>query len=641
MRRLIVFEFADEIKDFIRQKSIDDLRGENTTIMAVQPCAQAFLKGRNIPYLNTAGFIDTESHQRILLKSAEIFEPLKKIFNLEDEIGVKGGYRDAFLACLRHYSVLYILWLIEIVNNAIEKIKPETVAAVKYKYTPDRIDRMPQNERLMGIIISKFAESRGIKCDLYNAGNGADRIRMGIKPIAAAILEIIKLLAFHLNIFMLQYRSRGKRLILYSSDSYNLKEIIESFRHVFNNAMSVVLFERPTLQNIKRIFTDKKYWSIFSLLPNLKYGKGKEFSKSLIGMINQTESFLKDRRLLCYHGVDFGELVSLKLKERMIHFLKELHARTRYLNNLMKRVKPSLIVSQTSRNIFYNMAEVASINDVPSLMISHGSHVPSSNKFADIEWSEHGSGLMNTPYKYLAVQSPWALEYLNEKPAHSVLFITGPLLFTKIRNGKNQRGYLRKKIIPAYYDSTVVLHAGTPKPFQSSRPYVYETIDEYIENINSMISVIGQIENVHLIVRFRPSAYLKTNDFIKLLNKSDCYSVHTEGSFADYLSISDILVSYSSTAIEEALQNKIPVLIYDPQGRYCHIKDAQSLTASSNPEIYSCYYTDSEKNLSWAIRWLLENHLSKEVPDSIWEKHVFTEEKMVDLTSQFKELFPK
>lgn len=641
MRRLVVFEFADEIRDFIRQKSIDDLREKNTTILAVQPCAQAFLKRQNIPYLNTTGFIDKESHQRILLKSAEIFDPLKEIFNLKDEIGVREGYRDTFLVCLRHYSVLYILWLIEIVNNAIEKIKPAAVAAVKYKYSPDRIDKMPQNERLMGIIVSKFAESRGIKCDLYNAGNDADRIRMRIKPFAAAILEIIKLSAFHLNIFMLQYRSRGKRLILYSSDSYNLKEIIESFRNAFNNVMSVVLFERPTLKNIKRIFTNRKYWSMFSLLPKLKYGKGKEFSKSLIGMINQTESFLKDRKLLCYHGVDFGELVSLKLKERMLPFLKELHARTRRLSSLMKRVEPSLIVSQTSRNIFYNMAEVASINNIPSLMISHGSHVPSSNKFENMEWSEHGSGLMNTPYKYLAVQSPWALEYLNERPARSALLITGPLLFTKVRNGKNQREHLRRKILPGRYDSTVILHAGTPKPFQSSRPYVYETIDEYVENINSMIKAAEQAGDVHLIVRFRPSAYLKTNDFTDLLNKSDCYSVHTEGSFADYLSIADVLVSYSSTAIEEALQNRIPVLIYDPQSRYCHIKDARVLDPSLSPEIYSCYYADSEKNLLWAIRWICKNHLSKEAPDSIWGKHVFAGEKMVDLTSQFRELFSK
>ena len=87
----------------------------------MQPCAQAFLKRQNIPYLNTTGFIDKESHQRILLKSAEIFDPLKEIFNLKDEIGVREGYRDTFLVCLRHYSVLYILWLIEIVNNAIEK----------------------------------------------------------------------------------------------------------------------------------------------------------------------------------------------------------------------------------------------------------------------------------------------------------------------------------------------------------------------------------------------------------------------------------------------------------------------------------------------------------------------------------------
>lgn len=639
MKKLIIFEFADEVEVFISRESVDTMRDENSIVFAIQPCAQAFLKRHNIPYLNTNRFIDKESHQRVLLKSAEIFDPLKEIFSLKDERGVTDGYKDAFFFCLRHYSLIYILWLIEITANAVEEIKPSMVVAVEHKYLPDRIDKMPQNERLLGTIISRVAGNAGIKCNIYNAKNSIAGVTTKLKKTLLPSVELMKFFAFYLNLLMLQYKARSKKTVLYSSDDYNLGKTIESFHDAFNNVMSVVLFERLSVKSIKRIFTDEKYWSVFSLLPNLKIGNRKKFSEDLNDMINQAEKFLRERKLLCYNNVDFGDLVFLKLKVRMMPFLKGLYARTRHLNNLIKIVKPSLVVSQTSRNIFYNMAELASINNVPSLMISHGSHVPPLNKFEYIEWSEHGLGLMNTPYRYLAVQSPWALEYLDKKPSGSSLLITGPLLFTKIKNEKNQREHLRKKMFPDCHNSIIILHAGTPKPFQSSRPYVYETIDEYIKNINSMIGAVEQIENVHLIVRFRPSAHLKTNDFIDLLNKSDCYSVHTEGSFADYLFTSDILTSYSSTAIEEALQNRIPVFIYDSQGKYCHIKDAQVLDPSLNPKIYSCYYADSEKNLLWAIKWICKNHFSKNVPDSAWEKHVFSKGSMVNLTSQFKELF--
>ena len=156
-----------------------------------------------------------------------------------------------------------------------------------------------------------------------------------------------------------------------------------------------------------------------------------------------------------------------------------------------------------------------------------------------------------------------------------------------------------------------------------------------------MIRAIEGIENVHLIVRFRPANCLKLNDFLELLVKSDCYSVHSEGSFADYLAISDLLVSYSSTTIEEALQNRIPVFIYDPQGRYCHIKDAQVLAPSLMINVDSCYYVDSKDNLSWAIRWLIGNHLLNDVSDAIWERHIFAEHEKVDLPTYFKKLFEK
>ena len=167
---------------------------------------------------------------------------------------------------------------------------------------------------------------------------------------------------------------------------------------------------------------------------------------------------------------------------------------------------------------------------------------------------------------------------------------------------------------------------------------MYETTDEYIENINSLIRAVDGLEGVHLVVRFRPSDYLTLKDFLELLNESNCYSVHSKGSFADYLMVSDLLVSYSSTTIEEALQNRIPVLQYDGHGKYCHIK-GQILAPSLRPGLDSCYYVGSEKNLSWAIRWLLENHFTKDIPDNVWERHVFNDSEKVELPSYFSGLF--
>jgi hypothetical protein len=232
------------------------------------------------------------------------------------------------------------------------------------------------------------------------------------------------------------------------------------------------------------------------------------------------------------------------------------------------------------------------------------------------------------------------LSYLKNKPSNSIPIITGPLLFTKTRRDEDYKSRIKKRIIPQHYDKIIILHAGTPKPAQSLRPIVYETTDEYIENINSLIRAIDKFEEVHLIVRFRPSGYLQLNDFLELLTTSDCYSVHSKCTFEDYLTISDLLASYSSTTIEEALQNMVPVLLYDSQGKYCHIKDAQVLDPSLNINVDSCYFIDSEKKLEWGLNWLIENHFKNDnVSASMWKRHNFSDGETVNLSSFFGNLF--
>jgi hypothetical protein len=315
-----------------------------------------------------------------------------------------------------------------------------------------------------------------------------------------------------------------------------------------------------------------------------------------------------------------------------------LYGQTYNLDKLLRSIKPDLILSQMSRGIFYNLGELSKIHNITSVLISHGSHVPASNRYADMEWGEHGLGLMNTHYKYLAIQSPWAMSYLRNRPSSSIPIITGPLLFTRIRKDKDIRSSTKRKLIPQHYDKIIILHAGTPKFSKGIRPYVYETVDEYIENINSLIRAVEKLKEVHLIVRFRPSDYLKLSDFQELLVKSNCYNVHSKGTFEDYLTIADLLVSYSSTTVEEALQNRVPVLQYDGHGKYCHIK-GQILDPSLKPGLDSCYYVGSEKKLLWAIRWLLENHFTKDIPDNVWNRHVFDDSEKVELSSHFSELF--
>jgi hypothetical protein len=84
----------------------------------------------------------------------------------------------------------------------------------------------------------------------------------------------------------------------------------------------------------------------------------------------------------------------------------------------------------------------------------------------------------------------------------------------------------------------------------------------------------------------------------------------------------------------------VPVLLYDSQGKYCHIKDAQVLDPSLNLNVDSCYFIDSEEKLEWGLNWMVENHLKKDnVSESLWERHNFRDGETVNLSSFFSNLF--
>jgi len=107
-------------------------------------------------------------------------------------------------------------------------------------------------------------------------------------------------------------------------------------------------------------------------------------------------------------------------------------------------------------------------------------------------------------------------------------------------------------------------------------------------------------------VRFRPSDGLNKADFSKLIKVSNNCGVYSDGAFDDYLAVSDLLVSYSSTTIEEALQNNVAVLQYDHDDKYKHI---QASTVSEGQElvINPIYYCGNKDELKNSIDMIIKN----------------------------------
>jgi hypothetical protein len=129
---------------------------------------------------------------------------------------------------------------------------------------------------------------------------------------------------------------------------------------------------------------------------------------------------------------------------------------------------------------------------------------------------------------------------------------------------------LKQKLAGKHANSRIVVHAGTPKVSRAMHFHVYETPDEYVDALRELVSAVDKTEDVFLIIKYRP-AQISTKDLLTLLPESDRFCVSVEESFLDVLGISDLLVSFSSTTIEEAFQNLVPVLLYGGNGRYQHV----------------------------------------------------------------------
>ena len=95
--------------------------------------------------------------------------------------------------------------------------------------------------------------------------------------------------------------------------------------------------------------------------------------------------------------------------------------------------------------------------------------------------------------------------------------------------------------------------------------------------------------------------------------------------------MADLLVSFSSTTIEEALQNAVPVLLYGGQGRYQHVPAVEVLPGQPCPRS-PVYAVRQPKHLAQALPKILEATGTAPLPDELFGGYRYPKEKQFPLT---------
>lgn len=160
---------------------------------------------------------------------------------------------------------------------------------------------------------------------------------------------------------------------------------------------------------------------------------------------------------------------------------------------------------------------------------------------------------------------------------------------------------------------------------------VYETSDEYLESLVELSKTVEDVENAILIVKFRSSPEIGIEEIRSIVPFSEKVILSIEESFLSVLAMADLLVSFSSTTIEEALQNRVPVLLYGGGGRYVHVP-AYEIREGAPPERAAVYHAMGPRELSCAVGGILDLRIDGSGADSVlFDKFIYPESERITL----------
>jgi hypothetical protein len=491
-----------------------------------------------------------------------------------------------------------------IIDQAITKHSPKCIYIDNCRSINNARVSISDSSRIFGKVVRQYVESNALDIQIV------EEPERNCKPKVSnnSVFKVVHFLNIFMSAVFWVYRPflKNKEVLLVADDSYNMLSLVNKIKVKDPKVFPIYLNigKGKFWQHIKNVLTGKEVFfsqsGCIKGISKILKDSLQDFSKKIVHNKNRVNfNFL---------GVDLRDVLPPYIDKSISGKMALLENSIKQIHSIINTKKPYLALSQHALGYSYALGEICSMENTPGLLITHGTHtVQKEDKYAHLEWSEHAKTIINTHFSHSAIQSPMADEFFSSlDDKYSIGLKTGPLIYSRLKHDESLSKLKERLIGKTHLDKKIIIHAGTPKGSNAIRPWVYETIDEYIRNINDLIDAVDCLEDVYLIVRFRPSDGLNKTDFSKLVKSSNNYGVYSKGAFDDYLTVSDLLVSYSSTTIEEALQNEVAVLQYDHDDKYIHIQ-APTVSEGQELDINPIYYCGDKDELKNSIDIILKN----------------------------------
>ena len=253
--------------------------------------------------------------------------------------------------------------------------------------------------------------------------------------------------------------------------------------------------------------------------------------------------------------------LALAITENLSNCLSKCQRDKLVAKRVFGSIKPKLFIAQHSLYLPSSLALEARALGIKSLLITHGSHIYTDDSLLLAEWKNHSKTMLTGPFDATAIQTPAMDLFYDKLEAKPTKLVTGPIIVRGSELKSNQK--MRQKLFGRNADKLILLHAGTPKSANSLRPLIYETLDEYVANISALVKAASKYSELHIAIRFRSVPGLSASSIKREISDYKNWSWCEFGKFEDWLASSDVLVSYSSTTIEQAFLSSKPVLLFD------------------------------------------------------------------------------
>ena len=369
-----------------------------------------------------------------------------------------------------------------------------------------------------------------------------------------------------LNFKILDFNKIKNEYILISNLGYNFKRI---FFALWKKRIKIITFSQEYLPWYKYIIYRFLGLQIIKIKTSL-------FKKKIEIKIPDIKFY--------YKGKNYSKIISAR-KTQILTELQELKNLSEEIDINIIKNKPKIVLLNLLRGINGYLSEISNNLDVPCFHISHGTLAYSKNNYSYLYNKIISEELTTKKNNQFCIQSKIAKQFANKYRKKSINHVTGNLIFNYTKSSAKKN----------------ILYAVTNRDFNGMHFYGIEMFYEYFKNLEYLNYLAKSLVDQKIIVKPHPTEFKNINNLKRIFTNL----IFTDEKNSSLFKKVNILISFSSSIIEDSLNSNVPVILFDQWNRYNHCDQAEKDFLKKNSALY---YINNKSNLIKCIQTINDSN---------------------------------